>query len=85
MRRAARVGISGFADLISDQAVVSFIADLGGSTLQHVATKGGGQQIRQARTWVAQQLASKLGWTNGRIARNLNCTAEGVRKMKMRG
>lgn len=72
-------GIDG--NMIADQAVVAFLAETYHSTLAQVAGPERGQQITATRRAVARALAERAGWSKYRIARSLNRSEAGIRKL----
>jgi len=72
-------GVDG--NLLSDQAVTAYCAELKGSTLAAVSGEGRMRETAAARKAVARLLHQRLGWPVVRIARNLNRSENGVRRL----
>jgi hypothetical protein len=67
--------------VLCDQAVVDFIARNAGTRLDVVAGSSRTREATEARRFVVQELAHKVRWPVARIARALNRTDQGVRKI----
>jgi hypothetical protein len=72
------------ANLISDQAVVSFAAESIGSTLATVCGVSRTREATAARRQVARLLHERAEWALARVGRNLNRTEDGVRRLLSR-
>lgn len=73
------------ANLISDQAVVSFAAESIGTTLLMVSGASRTREATAARRAVARLLHERAEWTLARIGRNLNRGESGIRRLLDRG
>lgn len=69
------------ADLLSDQAVVSYCAQNCGSTLATVTGAARTREATAARRRVARLLHERLNWSAVRIGRNLNRGESGIRRL----
>lgn len=69
------------ANLVSDQAVVAFVAESIGSRLEVVTGNSRTREATAARRSTAELLHERARWSAGRIARNLNRSENGIKRL----
>lgn len=69
------------ANLVADQAVVSFAAESIGSTLAIVGGASRRREDVEARRKVAELLHKRAEWSFSRVARALNRSVNGVKRL----